>query len=80
MTDDLSDLTPIQRRAIKRLQFSDPRNVPHALEVMRNANRKRKRKPPRTMRCDHEFVDSNNCAKCNIHVSALQDASDDWHP
>lgn len=50
MTDDLSDLTPMQREALKRLQLSDPRNVPHALEVMRNANRKRRRKPPRTMR------------------------------
>lgn len=77
MTDDLSDLTPMQRRALQNLE---PRTRPHAIEVMRNANRKRKRKPPRTMRCDHEFVDSNNCAKCNIHVSALQDASDDWHP
>ena len=77
MTDDLSDLTPMQRQALQNLE---PRTRPHAIEVMRNANRKHKRKPPRTMRCDHEFVDSNNCAKCNIHVSALQDASDDWHP
>jgi hypothetical protein len=87
MTDDLSDLTPMQRRALETLRASDPRNVPHALEVMRNQNRKRR--PPRTMRdmkrdqrgrCDHEFVGSNTCAKCGVHVSALKDETEEWYP